>query len=344
MSAPRPGGSAAPSTRSIRARSPTPTATASATCAGITVAPRPPRRARRRGGLAVARSSPRRWPTSATTSSDYCDVDPTFGTLADFDAADRRVPRARPQGRARLGAEPQLGPAPVVRGLAQRPRRPEARLVRLARRRRRAAGRRTTGTPRSAPCGGRVDVRRARPASTTCTPSCPSSPTSTGTTRRSRRRCTTSLRFWLDRGVDGFRLDASHKIAKDPAAARPRRRAARRHDEDWETIHDRLRGIRRVVDEYADRMIVGEVALQDLHRVVSYLNSPATSCTSRTTSSSCDLPWDAERSAPRSTTSRRSPSGRRWPAWFLANHDLPRVATPLRRRRPRRRRGRGRSR
>ena len=66
------------------------------------------------------------------------------------------------------------------------------------------------------------------------------------------------LRFWLDRGVDGFRLDAIAKIAKDPLL-RDNAGAARRRDEDWESIHDRLRRIRAVVDEYPDRMLVGEV-------------------------------------------------------------------------------------
>ena len=80
------------------------------------------------------------------------------------------------------------------------------------------------------------------------------------------------LRFWMDRGVDGLRLDAIAKIAKDPLL-RDHKGAARRHDEDWESIHDFLRGIRKVIDEYDDRMIVGEVALQDLHRVVGYLES-----------------------------------------------------------------------
>ena len=59
-----------------------------------------------------------------------------------------------------------------------------------------------------------VDLRRlglavghARGCSTTCTTSSPSSPTSTSTIRRCRTRCSTSMRFWLERGVDGFRLD-----------------------------------------------------------------------------------------------------------------------------------------
>ena len=133
------------------------------------------------------------------------------------------------------------------------------------------------------------------------------------------------LRFWLERGVDGFRLDAIAKIAKDPLL-RDHAGAPRRHDEDWDSIHDRLRGIRRVVDEYPDRMLVGEVVLYDLHRMLSYLkagdqlhlvhNFLFTSCRGR-----------RRRCAPRSTTSRRWPTEPAWPAWFLANHDLPRTAS-----------------
>ena len=117
------------------------------------------------------------------------------------------------------------------------------------------------------------------------------------------------IRFWMDRGVDGLRLDAIHKIAKDPLL-RDHVGAPRRHDEDWDTIHERLRGIRRVVDEYDDRMIVGEVALQDLHRVVGYLASGDQLHLAHNFVF-VDLPWDATRSAPRSTTSRRSPTAPR---------------------------------
>jgi alpha-glucosidase len=80
------------------------------------------------------------------------------------------------------------------------------------------------------------------------------------------------LRFWLDRGVDGFRIDVVFRIAKDPLL-RDNAGSARRHDEDWETIGDRLRGIRRVADEYSERMLVGEVYLLDLRQVVNYINT-----------------------------------------------------------------------
>jgi len=133
------------------------------------------------------------------------------------------------------------------------------------------------------------------------------------------------LRFWLDRGVDGFRLDAIAKIAKDPLL-RSHDRAPRRHDEDWETIHDRLRGIRRVVDAYEDRMLVGEVSLLDLHRVVSYLDSGDQLHLAHNFVF-VHLPWDAEAFATSIADFEALAAGTAWPAWFLSNHDHSRAAT-----------------
>jgi alpha-glucosidase len=132
------------------------------------------------------------------------------------------------------------------------------------------------------------------------------------------------LRFWLDRGVDGFRIDAIEKIAKDPELGD--NQPERRHDEDWPTIHDRLRRIRAVVDEYDDRMIVGEVYLLDLQRIVDYLN----------TGDQLDLahnfvfvrlPWDAKAMRGSVEDFEKLAEQTAWPAWFLANHDHSRVAT-----------------
>ena len=74
------------------------------------------------------------------------------------------------------------------------------------------------------------------------------------------------LRFWLDRGVDGFRIDVVFKLGKDPLGDNE---PGHRHDQDWPSVHERLRRIRAVLDEYDERMIVGEVYLRDLRQVVT---------------------------------------------------------------------------
>jgi alpha-glucosidase len=134
-----------------------------------------------------------------------------------------------------------------------------------------------------------------------------------------------TIRFWMDRGVDGLRLDAIAKIAKDPLL-RDQAGAHKRHDEDWETIHARLRGIRRVVDEYEDRMIVGEVALEDLHRTVSYLES-GDQLHMAHNFVFIDQDWNAEAYADCIGDFERLAERTAWPAWFLASHDHPRPRT-----------------
>jgi alpha-glucosidase len=133
------------------------------------------------------------------------------------------------------------------------------------------------------------------------------------------------LRFWLDRGVDGFRLDAIAKIAKDPLL-RDQDGAPRRHDEDWDSIHDRLRRIRRVIDSYEDRVLVGEVALQDLHRTVSYLRSGDQLHLAHNFVW-IELPWDADAFRTSIGDFESLADETAWPAWFLANHDLTRTAS-----------------
>ena len=133
------------------------------------------------------------------------------------------------------------------------------------------------------------------------------------------------LRFWMDRGVDGLRLDAIAKIAKDPLLS-DHVGAPRRHDEDWESIHPRLKGIRKVIDEYDDRMIVGEVALQDLHRIVAYLGYGDELHLAHNFVF-IDQEWDADAYATSIADFERIAEDHAWPAWFLANHDKSRPRT-----------------
>jgi alpha-glucosidase len=80
------------------------------------------------------------------------------------------------------------------------------------------------------------------------------------------------LRFWMKRGVDGFRIDVMDRVVKDPQLRdnppqtneRYRYRAhtalqIHQYDVNWPEIIDVVRDIRRVVDEFPERMTVGEV-------------------------------------------------------------------------------------
>ena len=85
------------------------------------------------------------------------------------------------------------------------------------------------------------------------------------------------LRFWLDRGVDGFRMDVVHLIGKDPALPddprdRHRRQPPRRRRTTTTPgTHALLRGIRaRARRVPGDRMMVGEVNLTETELIAPY--------------------------------------------------------------------------
>ena len=135
------------------------------------------------------------------------------------------------------------------------------------------------------------------------------------------------LRFWLDRGVDGFRMDVVHADRQGPAllADDPAERSGLPH------VHaQRLpsrptsscAGSARLLDSYpGDRMTVGEVFLLDTAEVAAYygdgdelhlsFNFPP-----------LFAPWTPRRGAPRSPARSTSlePVGA-WPTWVLSNHD-----------------------
>jgi alpha-glucosidase len=90
-----------------------------------------------------------------------------------------------------------------------------------------------------------------------------------------------TLRFWLDRGVDGFRLDVARGMAKPPGLPDMDLGMLRNHGQlsdnaydprfDNDSVHDVHRMIRRVLDEYPDRMSVGEIWVADDERFSRYL-------------------------------------------------------------------------
>ena len=89
-----------------------------------------------------------------------------------------------------------------------------------------------------------------------------------------------TLRFWLERGVDGFRIDVAHGMAKPPGLPDMEitdSTLLRISDDDprfnHEGVHDIHRGIRSVLNDYPDAVSVGEVWVHDNSRFAEYLRS-----------------------------------------------------------------------
>ncbi|MDF2734114.1 MAG: aglA [Chloroflexota bacterium] len=87
------------------------------------------------------------------------------------------------------------------------------------------------------------------------------------------------LRFWYERGADGFRIDVAHGLVKDPAFPDlgPRLRAPRAGDPrphphwDQDGVHDIYRRWRAVADAYGERPFVAEVFVSHPERLARFV-------------------------------------------------------------------------
>jgi alpha-glucosidase len=142
------------------------------------------------------------------------------------------------------------------------------------------------------------------------------------------------LRFWLDRGVDGFRADVVHLIGKDPALPDiPETDIVGSHldvvgTHDYQGTHALLRSIRAVLDEYpGDRMMVGEVNLTKTELIAPYLGD-SDELQLAFDFESLTVPWEAGPWRAR-IAHVEEVMGERWPTWVFSNHDQPRMRTRL---------------
>ncbi len=154
------------------------------------------------------------------------------------------------------------------------------------------------------------------------------------------------VRFWLDRGADGFRVDAAWLLVEDekfrdeppnPAwrpGMRERDRLVHLHTEDQPETHAVLRRLRAVVEEYRDRqpVLIGEIYLP-FHRLVSYYgSSEEPECHFPFNFALVDLPpeeWTAHALGSLVASYEAALPPWAWPSWVLGNHDRPRVASRL---------------
>jgi alpha-glucosidase len=141
-----------------------------------------------------------------------------------------------------------------------------------------------------------------------------------------------ALRFWLDRGVDGFRLDALDRLLKDPQRRDDRVRDARspvvlpEDDAEYALLeHDRSRNapdigtaIAQLRAAVGDTFLVGEVYLRS-EDLVPYLAELDTAFSFEL----FHAPWTA--AAVRDALQASAALGDGRTAWVLSNHDFPRL-------------------
>ena len=137
------------------------------------------------------------------------------------------------------------------------------------------------------------------------------------------------LRFWFDRGVDGFRIDSAALLAKDPALADldPGWAGGEHPYVDRDGVHEIYREWRRIADSYpGERVLIGEVWLPDAERLTRYLRPDELHSAFNFDFLCCA--WDAARlrEVIDTTLDSHARVGAA-PTWVLSNHDVVRHVT-----------------
>ncbi|MCX5042809.1 glycoside hydrolase family 13 protein [Aldersonia sp. NBC_00410] len=143
-----------------------------------------------------------------------------------------------------------------------------------------------------------------------------------------------TLRFWLDRGIDGFRIDVAHGLAKpdqlpdmahnDESELLDSAEGDPRFDQDG--VHEIHRNIRKVLDEYPGSVAVGEVWVDDDERFGDYVRPDELHLAFNFRLVQADFDATAIREAIDHSIRAVGRVGAT-PTWTLSNHDVDREVT-----------------
>src|SRR3984957_452847 len=146
------------------------------------------------------------------------------------------------------------------------------------------------------------------------------------------------MRFWLRKGVDGFRVDVIWHLIKDadfrdnppnPAFREgrpPHERVLPVHSTDQPEVHDVIAEIRRVTEEFGSRVLIGEIYLPP-ERLVAYYGNDLGGAQLPFNFALLSAPWNARAIETIIHDYEAVLPPGAWPNWVLGNHDRPRVAS-----------------
>jgi alpha-glucosidase len=146
------------------------------------------------------------------------------------------------------------------------------------------------------------------------------------------------MRFWLRKGVDGFRVDVIWHLIKDEEfrdnppnphyhdGRPPHETVLTQYSTDQPEVHDVVAEMRRVTEEFDARVLIGEIYLP-LQRLVAYYGNDLRGAQMPFNFALISTLWSA-RSIEKiiGDYEKALPPGA-WPNWVLGNHDRPRVAS-----------------
>ena len=152
-----------------------------------------------------------------------------------------------------------------------------------------------------------------------------------------------TVRFWLDRGVDGIRIDVADFLMKDPvwrdnptAAVAPNMFKARGAYDHFDHIHDKahpdvhgvFREFRQILESYdGNRVCIGEIHEWDPERWASYYGTNNDELHMPFNFSMLYTPWAADEVRRRVESFAAHLPDEAWPNHVLGNHDEPRLAS-----------------
>ena len=146
------------------------------------------------------------------------------------------------------------------------------------------------------------------------------------------------MRFWLDKGVDGFRVDVMwHMIKDEHLHDNPSNPDYQEHMATYEKllpvystdqpeVHDIVHKMRKVLDSYEDRMMIGEIYLP-ISKLVTYYGIDNNGAHLPFNFMLLSLPWEAKRIASAISEYEGLLPKDAWPNWVLGNHDQPRISS-----------------
>lgn len=158
------------------------------------------------------------------------------------------------------------------------------------------------------------------------------------------------LRFWMDHGVDGFRMDVVYMVWKHPemldqplipdASGRGPNDLyglqQQIYSQNYDGIHDIMKELRGTLDEYGNKVMIGEIWLPLLERMRYYgdgqndeFHMPFNFDLIDDGTFQNPTSWQAERFRTLIDQHDAAVPEYGWPNYVLGNHDVPRLASRI---------------